>query len=211
MKRINLLPPEIIERRRRRRQALILASAALAWVLLLSAVWIVRNAELRREEERLADARAQVRTLQGQIAALEEFDRLDKEAREKEQALAGAMANDVAWARLLIELSMIIPGDSWLTTFSGGASAPAEGAPAAPTAGPAGPKFGSLSFAVVTFDFPGVARWLTRLQELESFQNIWVPSATKGQIGTRDVVNFGSTVDLSGAALSNRYKVGSPQ
>lgn len=205
MKRINLLPIEIAEKRRERQQVVLLVAVALVWLLVLGAVWFVRQATLRDEEDRLAAANARIATLETQIAALEEFRLLDQKVKEKRQALALVMANDVHWSRLMIELSMLIPGDSWITSFSGNASAPAD--PTAGTNAP-GPKYGNLSFAAVTFDFPGVARWITRLQEMDSIQSLWVPSASTGQIGDREVVNFSSSQDLSAESLSGRYQEG---
>lgn len=207
MKRINLLPREVAVRRRQRQQTVGLVGIVIVFILLLALVWFFRQGQLRNEEERRERAQARVQTLEAQVAALREFALLDQTVKQKEQTLATAMAGDVAWSRLLIELSMIIPGDSWITSFSGSAQAAAEqpqpGAPAA--------KTGSLTFSAVTFDFPGVSKWITRLQELESLQNIWVSSAAKGAIGSRETVNFSSTTDLSTKALSGRYQPGGPQ
>jgi len=206
MKRINLLPQEVVVRRRQRRQTVGLAAIAVVFVLLLAVVWFLRQGQLRGHEDRLAEAQARVQTLEAQVAQLQTFALLDQTVKQKEATLATAMAGDVAWSRLLIELSMIIPGDAWLTSFNGSAGAGTQ-----PVQATAAPSTGTLSFAAITFDFPGVARWITRLQELESLQNIWVPSATKAEIGTREVVNFSSTTDLTDKALSGRYQPGGPQ
>ncbi|MBW3589089.1 MAG: hypothetical protein KY429_06695 [Actinobacteria bacterium] len=206
MKRINLLPQEVVVRRRQRRQTVGLAAVAVVFVLLLAVVWFLRQGQLRGYEDQLAEAEARVQTLEAQVAQLQNFAELDRVVKQKEATLATAMAGDVAWSRLLIELSMIIPGDAWLTSFNGSAGTATQPVAATPS-----PSTGSLSFAATTFDFPGVARWITRLQELESLQNIWVPSATKSELGTREVVNFSSTTDLTDKALSGRYQPGGPQ
>lgn len=208
MKRINLLPREVTVRRRQRQQTVGLVGIGIVFILLLALVWFFRQGQLRNEEERREEAEARVQTLEAEVAALREFALLDQTVKQKEQTLATAMTGDVAWSRLLIELSMIIPGDSWITSFNGTSQA----ATAQPTqAGTPAASSGALTFSAVTFDFPGVAKWITRLQELESLQNIWVPSATKGLIGTRETVNFSSTTDLSTKALSGRYQPGGPQ
>lgn len=215
MRRINLLPPEIAARRRVRQQTGLLGVVFVVFLLLLGALWFVRQGTLRQEEEKLLALEAQQAELQAKVDALQEFALLEQTVTQKRTTLATAMANDVAWSRLLVELSMIIPGDSWLTAFSGTAAAPAAGAPGAPPAtapapGTAAPAstLGTLSFTAITFDFPGVAKWITRLQELKSLQNIWVPSAAKGEISGRDVVNYSSTAELSKDASSGRYQQG---
>jgi Tfp pilus assembly protein PilN len=214
MRRINLLPPEIAERRRVRQQAALLIVVGVAFVFLLAAIWFVRNLEIGRQEQRLAEARAEAQELEAEIAKRSEIRELEEQVKERQQTLAALMVGDIAWSRLLIELSMIIPGDSWLTSLTAQAQeeaaegAPAEQPPAEVPAeeGALPPRLGTLIFAANTFDFPGVSKWITRLQGLKSLQNIWVPSATKAQIGTRDVITFTSTADLSPAAESNRFQ-----
>lgn len=205
MSRINLLPREVAERRAVRRQGFLLVILGLVWLLLLGSVWFVRNNTLQQRQEELADLEGRIASLQEEVDALQEFALLDQRIKNKEQALATAMINDVAWARILLELSMTVPGDAWLTSFSGAATGPAEPTPGT---GAGGPRFGNLNFSAVTFDFPGVARWLTRLGEMQELQSIWVPSASKGEIAGREVVNFSSTADLSGDALSHRFEGG---
>lgn len=214
MRNINLLPPELAERRRARRQAVILVIIGLSYVVLLGLFWVFRNLEVGRQNDRLLVAQRQATALQIQVDELQEFADLERLVKERQATLASVMDRDIAWSRLLIELSMIIPGDAWLTSFVGATEEPqeqtaapeggAQAAPLAPT------RLGTLNFAGTTFDFPGVAKWITRLQELKSLQTIWVPSAAKSEIATRDVVTFTSTADLSAGAASNRFKTGAP-
>lgn len=210
MRNINLLPPELAERRRARRQAVLLVIIGVSYVALLAAFWLVRNLEVGRQRERLEVAQRSAATLQVQVDGLREFADLERLVKERQATLATVMDRDVAWSRLLIELSMIIPGDSWLTTFAGTAEVSDQQAAATQPTPLAPARLGTLSFAGNTFDFPGVAKWITRLQELKSLQTIWVPSAAKTQIQGREVINFTSTADLSTGAASNRYKAATP-
>ena len=217
MKRINLLPPEIGKRRRARQVTSAFVLAGIVYVGLLGVLWLLGNGRLNAAKRELAGATNRADAVQAQVATLREFASLQAVVDRKERTLATTMADDVHWSRLLVELSMVIPSDAWLTSMSGTATppaaAPAPGTPApapepAPipgaTTGPA--KLGTLTFGAVTFDFPGVATWITRLSNDRSLQSIWVPSATKAQIGTRTVVNFSSTGDLSAGAASRRYQ-----
>jgi Tfp pilus assembly protein PilN len=216
VRRINLLPPEIGKRRRARRATSVFVVAVFAYVGLLGVWWLVGTGRLRNAEDDLVVAKERADRAQAAVSQLQEFANLRSVVETKERTLATAMADDIHWSRLLVEFSMVVPNDSWLTAFSGTATAPAPaappaGAPATPAptapAAPAAPaKLGSLTFAGVTFDFPGVATWITRLSGDKSLQTIWVPNATKSQIGAREVVNFSSTGDLTPAAASNRYQ-----
>lgn len=207
MKRINLLPPEFGKRRAARRITSLLVVIGVVYIAFLGIFWLLRNAQLNSARDDLARAKNDADALQAQVSALREFADLKALVDTKEKTLATAMVNDVHWSRLLVELSMVIPNDSWLTSFSGTATPPDAGQPGAAPAVPGAPaKLGSVTFAATTFDFPGVATWLTRLSNDRSLQNIWVPSATKAAIANRSVVNFGSTSDLSTGAASNRYQ-----
>jgi Tfp pilus assembly protein PilN len=209
MMRVDLLPREVLEQRKARRLTSVLVLGAVGWMLLLGGFWAYRNMELSRQQQRLEEAQAESRTLETQVAALQEFALLEKTVKDKQQTLTTVMAGDVAWSRLLIELSMIIPGEAWLTSFSGQATPPGQPATATqPAPGQPAGRLGNLTFSGTTFDFPDVAKWITRLSELKSLQNVWVPSAAKTKIGAREVVNFSSTADLSQASASKRFQAG---
>jgi Tfp pilus assembly protein PilN len=207
MKRINLLPPEFGKRRAARRITSILVVVGIVYVVFLGIFWVLRNTQLNAARDDLARARNEADALQAEVSALREFADLKALVDAKEKTLATAMVSDVHWSRILVELSMVVPNDSWLTSFAGTATPPQAAAPPGTAPTPTAPgTLGTISFGAVTFDFPGVASWLTRLTNDRSLQNIWVPNATKGQIGARNVVNFQSTSDLSSGAASNRYQ-----
>lgn len=215
MRNINLLPPEVSARRRVRRQSLLLVVVGIAYLVLLVAVWMVRNLEVGRQEDRLTDAQAEANTLQQRVSNLQAFADLERTVKERQATLSSVMQGDIAWSRLLIELSMIIPGDAWLTSFVGSAtdSQQTQTTPTTPAPAPAAgttARLGELNFGSNTFDFPGVSKWISRLQELKSLQNIWVPTAAKGQVGGRQVINFTSTADLSAEAASRRFLEATP-
>lgn len=187
------------------------ALAGLVYVALLGVLWVLGNGRLDRAKRDLADATSRVEAAQAQVATLSEFSTLQTEVDRKERTLATVMADDVHWSRLLTELSMVIPTDAWLTSMSatatpsGEGAAPKEAAPATPAAVP---KLGTITFAAVTFDFPDVATWISRMSSDKILQTIWVPSATKGEIGDRGIVNFSSTGELSEDVASRRYQPG---
>lgn len=258
MRRINLLPPEILSGRKARQEGSVLAIVFGGVVFVLALVWLVLHIQLKEQQDRLASAQARAQSLQVQINSLQRFAVLEQSINARVTTLAGAMTNDIGWSRLLRDVSNIIPANSWLTAFTGTAEEAAAGAapgappaatpaagagtpggatgvagataagapagaapggvPAAPgapvplspgaaaAAGTLPPRLGTLTFTAVTFDFPGVAQWITTLEQLGSLQNIFVPTATKEALVGREVVNFTSTADLSQAARSGRYQ-----
>lgn len=209
MRRINLLPPEFGQRRRARQVTSAFGLAGLVYVALLGVLWMLGNGRLDRARQDLAGATSRVDAVQARVVALSQFSALQADVDRKERTLATVMADDVHWSRLLTDLSMVIPADAWLTSMSATATLPDEApapAGAAPGAPAAAPKLGTITFAAVTSDFPGIATWISRLSSDRILQAIWVGSATKGEIGDRSVVNFSSTGELSEEAASRRYQ-----
>jgi len=51
-----------------------------------------------------------------------------------------------------------------------------------------------------------VASWIQRIGEIPSFTNLWVPNATKDSAaaGSRSLVTYSSTADLTTGAISDR-------
>lgn len=206
MKRINLLPPEIAQRRRVRRQSSLLIVAFFVLAGLLAGTYVWRLGTLNSEQGRERRSQALVSTLEAKRAPLLVFDELKRTVDAKQALLVSTMEGDVAWSRLLTELSMVIPEESWLTAFTGTTQAPGTVPPGGTNVAVGPTRLGTVSFTAVTFKFPDVANWITRLQGLKSLQNVWVPDAKKSEIGAREVVNFTSTADLSESAASGRFK-----
>jgi Tfp pilus assembly protein PilN len=209
MKRINLLPPEFGQRRRARRVTSAFGLAGVVYVVLLGVLWMLGNGRLDGARRDFQEATGRVDAVQARVAKLSQFSALQADVDRKERTLATVMADDVHWSRVLTDLSMVIPADAWLTSMSATATPASEAAAtkgAAPAAPTAAPKLGTITFAAVTSDFPGVATWISRMSSDRILQTIWVPSATKGEIGDHGVVNFNSTGELSEDAASRRYQ-----
>ncbi|MGI8426940.1 MAG: PilN domain-containing protein [Actinomycetota bacterium] len=228
MNRINLIPPELGARLNARRQARTLGIVFGGLVVVIALGWLAMTLQLNHQKNREAEAATKAASIKVKVNALQEFGLMEKTIQQKRSTLSLAMTDDIGWSKLLQDVSKVIPDNSWLTAFNGTAqpvavapvapstpgaapaSAPPSGSAAQPpvTPVPAGPaKLGTLTFTAVTFDFPGVAKWLTTLeQQLPTVQNIFVPAAVKAKIGDREVVNYTSTADLSAASRSARYQ-----
>gem|GEM_PF-4526534 len=201
----------------------------LAYALLVAILgmgWFGLHLKLAHEQSKQEAAEARAAALKTKVNALNEYSVKEATLKQKKTMLAGAMVNDVAWSRMLKEFAMITPDGTWLTGLTGTAQAAvvAQTSAPAPAAGTVPPatagtgqavaavpavssKPGSMTFAGVTGDFPGVAKWITTLQEQDhSVGNVFVPSAAKALVGTRQMVNYTSTADLSSQALSGRYQ-----
>jgi Tfp pilus assembly protein PilN len=115
-------------------------------------------------------------------------------------ALSAAMATRVAWDRVFRELSLILPGDVWLTNLTAHAPVSPTAAPgtAAPAAGSPATQF---SIQGRTYSHDGVARLLSRLQIVPDLQNVTLVSSTMSDPDKGPpVVDFSIVADLRTAA-----------
>lgn len=193
-RRINLLPPELAERRKGRQTTASLAVAGIALVALLGLIFGIQQIRLNGERSTLQEQEDRNADLRAQIAELQEFEALEQELEEKERLVADVTANEVRWSVLLADVSLVIPSDVWLTSFTGNVTQ--VGADADETA-----SLGSIQMAGTTFSHPDVARWLTRLDQVDAFRTPFVTLSARGEIGGISVVNFQSTVELAEPAF----------
>lgn len=195
-RRINLMPPTVAKRRAARRLSGLMGLAGVGLLAIFALVFTIQVVRLSGVRKELRAEQAKGSALQAEIGKLREFDELKKELDRKTSLLGELTAAEVRWSVVLADVSLVIPSDVWLTTFSATLSVAEPGA-----AEPAGASIGQLQFGGTTFAHTDVARWLTRLGDVAGFANPYLSTSTKGSIGSTDVVNFNSTADLSEKAL----------
>jgi Tfp pilus assembly protein PilN len=200
--RINLLPPEIRERQRARRRVVAVVAVGLVVLLLLGGFYLLQLMRLNDLRDDLEAQQARNNELRAQIADLQEVAELQQQLADSQQLLADILANQVYWSGILRDISLVIPGETWLNGLTGtlvGAEA-AEGTEAEVAPG----LVGSISFTGFAFDHRDVALWLSRLEDVRGFLNPWLETSTKTEIDTTEVVNFTNSVDLSEQSLARR-------
>lgn len=200
MSQVNLLPPELRQRQATRRTtSLAIAGgvAALALVVLFS---FLKSNELSQKRDELAAQQAVNARVTAQIAELQKFGQLQSQLSAKEQLITTVFANEVSWSGILLDVSRVIPADAYLTTFSGQIAPPA-----ADTGASTGGLVGSLTFGGNVKGADTLAAWLTRLEQVNGWVNVWANSASESGPFTR-IYQFQSGVDLSQDVVTKRGK-----
>lgn len=197
MRQINLLPPDIAQKRRARQITFLLVAGGLGLIALLVLIFLVQTARLAGERGKLEEAERVNDRLERQVNQLQGFAQLQTTLRTKEQLLGRLTANEVRWSLLLNNISLRIPSDVWLTNLSGSVQPPAPGA-ARPGQTVA---VGTIQVAGVTFTHLDVARWLSRLADVDEFVFPYLSLSSKTELANRPVVEFNSSVQLSQKAL----------
>jgi Tfp pilus assembly protein PilN len=195
--RVNLLPPEIRERQLLRRRVGLVTAVGIVLLAGIGALYFLQQLRVNDLRQDLQVQEAENNRLRAEIAELQEFVQLQQELLATQQLIQTLLANEVRWSGVLRDISLVIPGQTWLTTLNGQLTAGQEGAPQ-PVA-PEGPSglIGQISFNGFGLSHRAVALWLTRLEDVEGFANPWISASQKSQIGQQDVVQFTSTTDLS--------------
>ncbi|HET6771267.1 MAG TPA: PilN domain-containing protein [Actinomycetota bacterium] len=196
--RVNLLPGEVRERQRVRRRGGAVAAVGVVALAALGAFYFLQQMRLNDLKQDLAAQQAENDRLRGEIAELQEFDQQQRELAASQDLLNTLLADEVRWSGVLRDISLVIPGQTWLTTLNGQLTQ-TEGTVQATE--PSG-LIGQISFNGFGLSHRAVALWLTRLEDVEGFANPWVSTSQKTEIGLQEVVQFTSTTDLSAQILA---------
>ena len=198
--RINLLPPEIRERQRARRRVVAVVAVGLVVLLLLGGFYLLQLMRLNDLRDDLEAQQARNNELRAQIAELQDVAALQQQLADSQQLLADLLANQVYWSGILRDISLVIPGETWLNGLTGTLLGAEEGTEVEAAPG----LVGSISFTGFAFDHRDVALWLSRLEDVRGFINPWLATSTKTLIEETEVVNFTNSVDLSEQSLARR-------
>ena len=202
MSRVNLLPSEIKKGQENRRRFMLFLLAGIAIVLLVFAFWFIQSM-------RLSDVQDQVQTqnqvnagIQQNIASLQQYEQLQTDAQQQEQLLAAAYAGEVSYSQMLLDVSKVIPSDTYLTTFASTLQAPTASTSTTTTT-----FVGNMTFSGETLHFDSLSTWLNRLESVQGWANPWT-SNVSADASVAGAYQFDTTVDLTQDALTERGAAG---
>jgi Tfp pilus assembly protein PilN len=201
---VNLLPPENRERQQTRRTTRIVAVAGSALVGVLVFFAFVQGARVSDLRDKVSQQAATNAGLQARVATLQPYAVLRQSFTSRQTLEHTALAGDISWSNILHELSGAVPPDVWLTSISGTTTPPQSVAAGSGT--PSTSTVGSISFQGDAIDTGGVVSWLRSLVHVPGWVNAWVSSAQKTAVGSTNVWQFSSSVDLDKGVVSPRAR-----
>lgn len=202
MSRVNLLPGEIKRGQATRRRAVLIVIAGLIVLGLVLVFWVLQGMKLNDVQQ---DIQAQQRSnaaLQQQVSDLQKFEDLRNEAQQQQDLLNVAFANEMSFSGLLVDVSKVIPSDTYLTDLSASIDPTAVPEPGSDTT-----FVGALTFSGETLHFDSLSTWLTRLQTVEGWENPW-SSSIAADSSVAGAFTFDTSVDVTNDALTQRGKAG---
>jgi Tfp pilus assembly protein PilN len=189
MRAFDLLPKEHTRQSAERRPGIAQIAVALVAVVALAAL----GALFLMTDASLVDKRSERDQLKAQLAALQVQAKetssggtsgLEDERLARTGALATALSGRVAWDRLLREISLVLPGDVYLTALTVQSPTPAA-APAAATTTATTGSTPTTHFAIAgsTDEQQDVALLLSRLAILPELSGVQLVSSQRGDDG----------------------------
>lgn len=204
MSRVNLLPPGIKKGQEARRRTLLVAIVGGVLIAAVLAFWVVQGMHLASVQDDTAAQNETNAALQADIDDLQKFEDIRVEAQAQQAILDSAFANEVSISGTLVDVSKVIPADTYLTSFDATLQPTTPGDTSTQSIAT---TVGSLTFAGETLHFESLSTWLTRLEQVDGWTNPWVSTVT-ADLAVPGAYAFDTSVDLTPDALTQRGRAG---
>jgi Tfp pilus assembly protein PilN len=186
MMRVNLLPPEILERRRAESRIGWVALAAVGVALILAVVWGFSSYRVQAKRDELAAIQQQVQVANAEAAQLAIFEQRATELQARTATVAAALGGRYDFPRLWEEISLVLPTDAWIQSLNSGEAS-------------------GITFSGYVVGAPddtpdaghkALAKTLVRLTDLDDLYDVWTSSSNKVQVEQHDALQFSITAKI---------------
>jgi Tfp pilus assembly protein PilN len=202
MPRVNLLPPEIAQRRALRRIQVLLGASLAGVAVVVGLVYVAAAHSASAAQEDLTAKQAEGTQLQTQVSSFANVNAIYAAADAAQAQLTTAMSDEVRVSQLLTGLRLRVPSNVCIPSMNHNPPPPPAAAGGTPTLTPA---IGSLTVTGIGFSHNDVGLWLESIAGVKTYSDPYFSASTESLLGTRKIVTFNSTANLTSAALSNRY------
>ena len=204
---VNLLPPEVHQRRdaRRLRSWLVVAVGVVLALTVVGILWA--TGEVTAAEDRLQEAQDANERMRAEEATYWEVPVVLAELENAESAETVAMWREILWEPYALELLDILPEDVSIERYEVQNPGAVEGMLAArhPLETE---SYSFIQFEGYSYIRPDVADWIEAIEGVDAFQYAWVDVIElDGELDGLPATEyrFTGSVDVNGAALSERY------
>ena len=152
------------------------AIGALAVLLLMIVLYVVTNNGINDANEKTAQAQAEQQVAQAKIGQLQAYGDFATLRQTREQAVRGVAQARFDYERLLREVALVLPHNTYLTQFSSGAGSGAAPTTTTGTTTAGGP---TITVSGCAPSHPGVATAIVRLRKLHNIDDVDLKSSQK--------------------------------
>lgn len=177
MLRINLLPPEVLERRRWEKwyKYVFFAFFVLLVLTLLVAAWLWLMAQTKQDT--LQGLKETSQQYQAQASAFSVFEKKQTELAERETLVNEALAGRVNMGRLADDISLILPEEVWVEVLRVSQETGLDMDAYTPLSSSKSSDVG----------YKSVAKTLVRLDSLADLEEVWLAAASSTEYGAWQV------------------------
>ncbi len=200
MRAVNLLPRDVAKTRTREVNLPLVTGviAAVVVTFVLAAGFLHESAKVAHKRTELDAARAELSLIPAPAPTDSTSSTLAGEQTQRVAALQSALNGRIAWDRVLREISLVLPGDVWLSGLTLQAPTAALGLPVAgsvplPSSTPAATD---VTMNGKAFSHEGVVRLLSRLALVPDLDNVVLGHSTRVLPGKRGPVEFSLTAGI---------------
>ncbi len=185
MNRINLLPPEILEKRKTEKRLAYVLVAYVAVGVVFVGIWGLAAMRVSSKQAELDEQQQLLASTTKQAKDLEIFELQEGELERRRAVAALALDKRRNWGKLLDEISLVLPSDMWLNVLK------------------AGEKDGLQldGYAVDADDTPDyghktIAKLLVRLADLEQLVDVWLTNSVSTEVEDQPALQFTVTAGV---------------
>lgn len=210
--RVNLLPAHALQRLRERRQVMGLGGALAAMLVVLVSVALVQSARLDSAVVERDTEQASARQLEHRRGELEHLRALPLAVEARESALVRAMATEVSFGGVMLDLTTAVPAGTSLTALTLDLEVVPDPLTAEAALDDETVNVGAVTISGYSVDrfAPGLADMLVGLESTVGLSDLRLLQGTDDEIGATPVTTFDALARLDGTALTGRYLVGLP-
>jgi Tfp pilus assembly protein PilN len=150
------------------------AIGALVVILLMVLAYVVTNNGIKDANQKTADARAEQQAAEAKIGQLQAYGDFAALRTSRETAVRGVASLRFDYERLMREMALVLPHNTYLTSFS---AAPGS---ATATSGGATGTGPTVTIAGCAPSHEGVATAVVRLRKLHDITDVTLSNSTKG-------------------------------
>lgn len=204
MIRINLIPPEILDKRKDEQRWRWVLVAGMVALVLVAAFYLVMFVQVSAKQSEVASLKQEAESRQAEASRFRIFQQKESDLSSRRSVVLTAKAGRVDWARMFNEISMVLPTDMYLIALSG----------AEPVVGNA--QSGTILMSGKAVDYPedspdhgykSVAKALVRFTELTQLESVWLTSTERSTQAAATSAGGAATQPMINWALTARITV----
>jgi Tfp pilus assembly protein PilN len=182
--RIDLLPPEIIQKRVDERRWVYILFGGVAVAVIVFIFFGVVYLEVLGKRSDMAAVQQELERVQREAEDFRVFEDREADLGVRQTVVDQALAGRIPWSSLLTEISLVMPSGVWLDNLKADEKALTFDGQAIDRGG------------VDMGGYKNISRVLVRVSDLEGLRNVWLGSSSRSTVYDKPVMKFTITADV---------------